>query len=447
MSCVVVVRMETEFANANESIQLVVHDATGVHSFNPMYTHMCFGDDERLRGWKKKELEIDVHVNIKALCTCVATCTQRQSEQDETGRKVEKLETQGGRKEDALALLAPMFESEEDKNFKLVTRTMHEDDSEFKAENLLCVRGMTKLNERPLADGYEVLSVQLGENCDESVRKLHMRLQSLAPFFIDGASVIEPDDPRWRLLLVVKLRRDRTKEYAVIESLAGFATVYAFFSYPSSTRLRLGQCLVLPPFTKKGHGTALVRGVYELAYTMDNVIDVTVEDPTDAMQLIQVKLDFARIYHDKYMPMYADGCIESAVVSNDWTHLMPPADTAEHVRQYKVNPRQFRRCWECFLVERISNPAYLCGPDAPPEDLIKEKEKREKVIEMLRCLIRDRVYNEFFAKLKEKKNVEKKVCFTKCVREREREREREMHVQRNSMNCLLTCCDGGGDAS
>ena len=59
-----------------------------------MYTHMCFGDEERLRGWKKKEVEIDVHVNIKALCSCTATCTLRQDEQDEIGKKVEKMERQ-----------------------------------------------------------------------------------------------------------------------------------------------------------------------------------------------------------------------------------------------------------------------------------------------------------------------------------------------------------------
>ena len=115
------------------------------------------------------------------------------------------------------------------------------------------------------------------------------------------------DDDRWQIIFALKKgpvsEQEDGKKYAVVHSVAGFATVYGFYSYPESTRLRLSQCLVMPPYEKRGFGSAIVRGVYQLAERQLPRFDeraetgcateqlgyVTVEDPTDYLQLLMVK--------------------------------------------------------------------------------------------------------------------------------------------------------------
>lgn len=54
-----------------------------------------------------------------------------------------------------------------------------------------------------------------------------------------GGSPIDVTDPRWEIFLVVKKVQDPLGD--CITNVLGFATVYRFFHYPDSTRLRIGQ--------------------------------------------------------------------------------------------------------------------------------------------------------------------------------------------------------------
>lgn len=55
----------------------------------------------------------------------------------------------------------------------------------------------------------------------------------------------------------------------------GFCTVYAFYAYPESTRMRVSQILVLPPYQRQGVGRLLLQAVYRLA-DQQQALDVTV---------------------------------------------------------------------------------------------------------------------------------------------------------------------------
>lgn len=419
--------MDDVGCDANASIGFVLRDTDDAKSFHPEYTHMCFGDDEKIRGWKQSELDIVLQLRVRRLFRCVTTCTLRErgvgddvescgEGTEGRGRKVEKIDTQGGRREDPLALLAPLFEPGEDGKFTVTTNATGDDDGGQREEDRdkvekLCVRGMRSLA-TDLPGGFELVSLRLGEDADESVRNLHSRLQSLAPFFINGASRIESDDSRWRLILIARLSRDESGEFATLESLAGFATVYGFFSYPRATRLRLGQCLVLPPFRGSGHGAALMRGVYALADAEERdqevrdsivgvpVLDVTVEDPTDQMQLIHVKVDVARMDAAGGFGAEVAKGVEAAIeaCSGDdadagWKVMLPSSDVIARARsRLKINPRQLRRCWECLLLRAAIG--------APWE---------AELTQILHRVIKERIHEEYFATLKEKTGAEKKV--------------------------------------
>ena len=102
-----------------------------------------------------------------------------------------------------------------------------------------------------------------------AVRSLHARLSSHLTFFIDGASPIDADDPDWDMLLAVH----PLKGGAI--ALAGFATLFRMYGWPTATRLRVCQVSVLPPFLHRGIGWALLEAAYGVADARA-CLDVTV---------------------------------------------------------------------------------------------------------------------------------------------------------------------------
>ncbi|EFJ07249.1 hypothetical protein SELMODRAFT_133997, partial [Selaginella moellendorffii] len=119
------------------------------------------------------------------------------------------------------------------------------------------------------------------------------------------ASCIEVDDPRWEVYVAVETTRD-------VHKVTGFCNVYRFFHYPDSSRLRISQVslerslthlfnpallfqiLVLPPYQNKQHGYHLVNAVNDIAMRR-NSFDVTMEDPSDKLQLLRDCMDVMRL--------------------------------------------------------------------------------------------------------------------------------------------------------
>lgn len=72
-------------------------------------------------------------------------------------------------------------------------------------------------------------------------------MQSLLPFLIDGASVIEPG-AFWQYFLIYD---------AETLDLLGFATVFEAHLTAVKFRAKISQVLVLPPYQKQGLGHVL----------------------------------------------------------------------------------------------------------------------------------------------------------------------------------------------
>ncbi|KAK2570199.1 Histone acetyltransferase type B catalytic subunit [Acropora cervicornis] len=62
--------------------------------------------------------------------------------------------------------------------------------------------------------------------------------------------------------------------------------VYQYYAYPDKIRPRISQMLILPPFQKQGHGAQLLLTVDKFYVQDQQVLDITVEDPSyDFMRL------------------------------------------------------------------------------------------------------------------------------------------------------------------
>jgi histone acetyltransferase 1 len=127
----------------------------------------------------------------------------------------------------------------------------------------------------------------------ERFKEYHRRLQPLLLFFIEGASFIDEEDPKWETYLL--FRKSNSSGFQFV----GFVTCYDYFSYPQSIRKRISQFLILPPFQGKGHGGRIYRFLYRRFLADSKVVDVTVEDPTEEFSDMRCKNDLRMLMEAK----------------------------------------------------------------------------------------------------------------------------------------------------
>ncbi|XP_021901463.1 histone acetyltransferase type B catalytic subunit [Carica papaya] len=206
-------------------------------------------------------------------------------------------------------------------------------------------RLITKSNSDSEASTADVEVVRLGIG-NSIAGHLYSRLVPLVLLLIDGSNPIDVTDPGWELYLLI--------QQGPPCRLLGFSAVYRFYRYPDSSRLRLSQILVLPPYQHMGYGSYLVEVLNNVAIS-ENVYDLTVEEPLEYFQHIRTCVDIHRLL--TFEPIQQ--AIISAVLSlkhgklskkSNTPRFMPPSNAVEDVRKIlKINKKQFLKCWEVLI--------------------------------------------------------------------------------------------------
>ncbi|CAL1414215.1 unnamed protein product [Linum trigynum] len=215
----------------------------------------------------------------------------------------------------------------------------------------------------PLTNGHDGASTLSGKATSdlEVVRmvmdnpdagNLYSRLVPLVLLLVDGSNPIDVTDPGWELYV---LTQKKDLEHEDVQSrLLGFSAIYRFYHYPDSTRLRLGQILVLPPYQSKGHGRHLLEVIHNVAISED-VYDFTVEEPLDAFQHVRTCLDVQRLLGFEPIKEALNSTVlylKQGRLSKK-THVprfVPPSSAAEDVRRVlKINKTQLTQCWEILI--------------------------------------------------------------------------------------------------
>ncbi|XP_024396490.1 histone acetyltransferase type B catalytic subunit isoform X2 [Physcomitrium patens] len=217
------------------------------------------------------------------------------------------------------------------------------------------------------------------ELTDPRVRKWYTCLTPLIHLFVEGGQPIESDDPRWEM-------------YVTLEGegpdiiVTGFCTVYRFFRYPDSTRLRIAQILVLPPYQGQGYGHRLLETINRIAVERD-CYDITFEDPSDSLQELRDCMDVQRLLQfppavsalslsiarlrrmaggggetattsglDPKSNTFTKGKKRNSDVDTDDNILVPPASVVEEARKaFKITKVQVKRCWESLLFLQLAS--------------------------------------------------------------------------------------------
>ncbi|GAB4845679.1 hypothetical protein Ancab_039082 [Ancistrocladus abbreviatus] len=157
-----------------------------------------------------------------------------------------------------------------------------------------------------------------------------------------GCNPIDVTDSKWELYLVVQKTTDQHEACQV--RLLGFAAVYRFYRYPDSSRLRLSQILILPPYQHKGYGRFLLEVLNHVAISED-IYDFTIEEPLDSLQHIRNCIDIPRLLACSSVQHACEAVVSHLKEANlsKRTHssqFLPPMSAVEDVRKsLKINKK------------------------------------------------------------------------------------------------------------
>ncbi|KAJ8537595.1 hypothetical protein K7X08_000005 [Anisodus acutangulus] len=107
---------------------------------------------------------------------------------------------------------------------------------QHKVSNGCCTESKCLLKSEPSdVEVFRIIGTPVGH--------LYSRLVPPVLLLVDGSNPIDILDPRWEIYLLVQERKDTQEDS--LSRLLGFAAVYRFHRYPESTRVRLGQVMVV----------------------------------------------------------------------------------------------------------------------------------------------------------------------------------------------------------
>ncbi|KAG9100649.1 histone acetyltransferase 1 [Ceratobasidium sp. UAMH 11750] len=184
-------------------------------------------------------------------------------------------------------------------------------------------------------------------------REYHRRMQLFILLYIEGGSYIQEDEDKWEFVTLYE-RRTRppndtqsTDPPSYTYHFAGYSSLYPFWCWPDKVRLRLSQFVILPPCQHAGHGSALYGAIYQLALARDDVVELTVEDPSEAFEDLRDRNDLKMLLS-----------LEEFVQQGQGTSgkFGPPVDKqwAEKWRKdLKIASRQFHRLIEMLILRRL----------------------------------------------------------------------------------------------
>lgn len=256
---------------------------------------------------------------------------------------------------------------------------------------------------------FEVYS---GKIVDPAVKQLLNRVQILVPFFVDGGTPIDLEDPdvdRWTLYFLyakLNLFPDRPGSKPSYH-FAGYSTLYRYNTFlpPSETestapktptdtppfsldgdfdldtlpcRTRISQFIIIPPFQQKGLGSRLYSIIYDqYLHHHEPTIELTVEDPNEAFDDMRDLADLAFLSKQpEFRSLKIDTSVEIPEKGKAPNNIVDPAALEACRKKFKIVPRQFARVLEMYLMSQLPE-SVRPGLGAPEEDEDDEEEEEQ----------------------------------------------------------------------
>jgi histone acetyltransferase 1 len=222
----------------------------------------------------------------------------------------------------------------------------------------------------------------------------------MVPFFIEGGSFIDLEDPaldRWTVFFLYQKKTVEASKSAYL--FMGYSTIYRYFYYqpltttPSkqrishpatldftlplpkptttsfSSRSRISQFVILPPFQGGGNGSRFYNAIFDYYLHDPLTIEITVEDPNEQFDDLRDLNDLTLL---RTLPDFHALHINTSSVPRAKSPI--PRDIVDSValetlrKKMKIAPRQFYRVVEMHLLTKI--------PTTVRQSLLLEQERK-----------------------------------------------------------------------
>ena len=347
---------------------LRVRMGEGGEWFRPEFVHQVFGAEEIARGYRG--LCVGITLDPVSLHALVEISFEAEG-------------PKGTPKDDVLGLLREKLcldFTEDAREFRARGERFREDWADRVLAQGRCVEPS-----RAARGGGSLSLHRFRPSDSEAVQRWHDRMQPFVLLFIDGGSCIDNREDRWDVIVAMLELEGRA-------SVAGFATLYSFQQMVGRPRLRLSQVVVLPPFQRRGLGTALIEAFYAAAGER-GASEATVEVPSQPLQAARERVDLRRLLQH---PGGRFSKAASEMVKAAAQRRGQPEATeveaglqvaAEARRDFAIPTLQFRKVWEGLLCAQI---------EAQRGDMVrKELAAAELALEVL---VRERLRAKFSGK-------------------------------------------------
>ncbi|CAG4959935.1 unnamed protein product [Colias eurytheme] len=315
----------------------LVHSAKDIEndetSFGPEMCHQVFGENENIFGYT--DLQIKLYYSAGSLQTYLGiSYSDKIDPKKSGGLKADDIEGE------LKKVLAPGYVTNLDQFISNLER-----DRTFKPHGKL----LHSFNIEPNDGGEKrTFEVYYCETSTPGFLDYHERLQTFLLWYVDAASFIDVDDDQWTFFTMFE--KCKTSEGSTTYTTAAYATVFRYYAYPCHQRPRISQVLTLPPFRKLGLCAELVQAIYSHFIIMPEVLDITVEDPSQDFQRIR---DYVDAKNCENLPAFHPEKLLQG---------FSPEMANQARSKYKINKKQARRVYEILRLKNTNTSdknAYL----------------------------------------------------------------------------------------
>lgn len=248
---------------ANEAMSFhfyTTNPSTASSPCKPLFTHQIF--EKEMIFVEKSNIRIDIYVHTRSLRIFVGIANTTINSRDY---------------KHITELLRPHF---------IANNTVYGDEqalqiliSENSPPAALPPIG-TILNTTAL-DNNQQLVLRLASNATPGAGELLKVAETLSLWYIETADSIDFTDNRFELVTA----------YSSADDLSGYMTLFTFMNPFAGNKLRICQILVLPHLQGLGIGRELVLAAYRLAAARSDIVEVTVEDPSEGFSRLRDAVD------------------------------------------------------------------------------------------------------------------------------------------------------------
>lgn len=354
-------------------------------TFHPEYTNNIFGEKEQIFGYKGLRINLQYNASDMLPNLKVSYKKKYQPTADEEALDINEV----------LSEFLPEIACEKQSDFETRLKSIPDN----------WTPPGTQVTSFSNKDGeYQVYS---GKITDPAVKQLLNRIQILVPFFVDGGTPIDMEDPdvdRWTIYFLYNKRPLPNHPDKFSYHFAGYSTLYRYYAFqppaesesktPTDTptfsvdgdfdldtlpcRTRISQFIIIPPFQQKGLGSRLYSIVYQQYLKHEPTIELTVEDPNEAFDDMRDLADLAFLSKQpEFQALKIDTSVEIPEEGKAPSNIVDQAAWEACRKKFKIVPRQFARVLEMYLMSQLPE-SVRPGLGAPEDEDYEEQSGRSK---------------------------------------------------------------------